>query len=35
MKPTLETAFKYQDDHMNLPVRDVDAAGYWFGERQP
>lgn len=25
-KPTLEKAFGYQDDHMNLPVRDVDAA---------
>ena len=25
-RPTLEKAFGYQDDHMNLPVRDVDAA---------
>ena len=25
-KPTLEKAFGYQGDHMNLPVRDVAAA---------
>jgi lactoylglutathione lyase len=25
-KPTLEKAFGYQDDHLNLPVLDVDAA---------
>ena len=26
MKPTLEKAFGYQDDAMNLPVRDLAAA---------
>jgi lactoylglutathione lyase len=26
MKGTLEKAFGYQGNHMNLPVRDVDAA---------
>ena len=26
MKGRLEKAFGYQDDHMNLPVPDVDAA---------
>lgn len=26
MKPTLEKAFGYQGDNMNLPVADVDAA---------
>jgi catechol 2,3-dioxygenase-like lactoylglutathione lyase family enzyme len=26
MKPTLEKAWGYQGDHMNLPVRDLTAA---------
>jgi len=26
MKPTLEKAWGYQGDHMNLPVRDLAAA---------
>jgi catechol 2,3-dioxygenase-like lactoylglutathione lyase family enzyme len=26
MKPTLEKAWSYQGDHMNLPVRDLAAA---------
>jgi hypothetical protein len=45
MKGSLEKAHGYQEDNMNLPVRELasalvfyivapDGLCYWFGERQ-
>jgi predicted enzyme related to lactoylglutathione lyase len=30
MKPTLKNAWGYQDDAMNLPVEDIEAAAQFY-----